>query len=245
MGTKFTVKLAGCSIGVSAMFSSTKTFCAEYLTGEAPMFSVEVTWTDILFEREKSAREDEIEGVPVRHFSDEYLETLAVYRRIAEKLPKYDTMLFHGSVIAVDGMGYLFTAKSGTGKSTHTGLWRRLFEGRVVMVNDDKPLLRMEGGNVFACGTPWNGKHRLGSNLSVPLKAICILERSSSNHVERISKSAAFPMLVQQSYRPLDSEALAETLLLLDRLGNGVKLYHMGCNMEPEAAQTAYEAMRG
>ena len=77
---------------------------------------------DIDFEREKSASEDEVEGIPTRHFSDSYLEELAVYRKIAEKMIDYDTILFHGSVIAVDGIGYLFTAKSGTGKSTHIGI---------------------------------------------------------------------------------------------------------------------------
>lgn len=52
------------------------------------------------------------------------------YRKIAEKLVQYDVMLFHGSAVAVDGIGYLFTAKSGTGKSTHTRLWREYFGDR-------------------------------------------------------------------------------------------------------------------
>ena len=96
----------------------------------------------------------------------------------------YDTILFHGSVIAVDGIGYLFTAKSGTGKSTHTRLWREYFGDRAAMVNDDKPLLKITDSSVIAYGTPYNGKHRLGTNISVPLKAICILTRAADNHIE-------------------------------------------------------------
>ena len=105
---------------------------------ESPVyFTIVTTQSDIDFEREKSAREDTKEGIPIRHFSDAYLETLAVYRKIADHLLSCDTLLFHGSVIAVDGEGYLFTAKSGTGKSTHTRLWREYFGERAVMVNDE------------------------------------------------------------------------------------------------------------
>lgn len=67
-------------------------------------------------------REDALEGQPIRQYSDAYLETTAVQRKLAEKLFDYDTLLFHGSTIAVDNQAYLFTAKSGTGKSTHTQL---------------------------------------------------------------------------------------------------------------------------
>ena len=77
----------------------------------------------------------------------------------------------------MDGQAVLFTAKSGTGKSTHTKLWRDLFGERAVMVNDDKPLLRILKDGVLVCGTPWDGKHRLSTNCALPLKAICILER--------------------------------------------------------------------
>ncbi|MDO5336560.1 MAG: hypothetical protein Q4E89_03725 [Eubacteriales bacterium] len=207
-------------------------------------FSVQICPSDISFEKEKSAHEDEVEGIPVRQFSDKYLETLAVYRKIARKLLEFDTLLFHGSVVAVDGTGYLFTAKSGTGKSTHTRLWRQLFGSRAVMANDDKPLLKITDNGVIAYGTPWNGKHRLGSNISIPLRAICILGRGETNHIQSILKSAAFPMLVQQSYRPSDAGDMRKILSLADRLGSNVRLYKLTCNMEQEAAWIAFEGMQ-
>ncbi len=163
------------------------------------------TQAGIDYEREKSAREDEIEGIPTtRQFSDSYLEELAVYRKIAEEMINYDTVLFYGSVIAIDGIGYLFTAKSGTGKSTHTRFWRKYFRDRTVMVNDDKPLIKITDSSVTAYGTPYNGKHRLGSNIFVPLKAICILTRSAENHINKIIGKQAYPMMLQQVYRPAD-----------------------------------------
>lgn len=73
-------------------------------------------------------------------YSLSYLETLAVYRKIVTRLVFSDILLIHGSAIAVDGKAYLFTAPSGTGKSTHTRMCREYFKDRAVMVNDDKPL---------------------------------------------------------------------------------------------------------
>ena len=107
---------------------------------------------------------------------DDYLETLAVCRRIAERMPEHDTFLFYGSCIAVDGAGYVFTAKSGTGKSTHTRLWREMLGVRAVMVNDDKPLIRIADDGSVIYDPPWDCNHHLSHNIAVPLKAICILE---------------------------------------------------------------------
>ena len=237
-------KIADKVVEVNSIYDEVHEYCSDYQTDEPADYSVTTTQADIDFECEKSAREDEIEGIPTRHFSDSYLEELAVYRKIAEQMISYDTILFHGSVVAVDGVGYLFTAKSGTGKSTHTRLWREYFGERAVMVNDDKPLLKITDSGVIAYGTPYNGKHRLGTNTSVPLKAICILTRSADNHIEPITREQAYTMLLQQVYRPADMLKMAKTLELVDRLAESVKLYRLGCNMDISAAQVAFEGMQ-
>ena len=169
--------------------------------------------------------------------------TLAVYRKIADYLLSCDTLLFHGSVIAVDGEGYLFTAKSGTGKSTHTRLWREYFGERAVMVNDDKPLLHITDSGVTAYGTPWDGKHRLSTNIAVPLKGICILTRDTTNHIKQAESHAAYPMIVQQTNRSLSADGMKQTLSLIDRMLTVVPVYRLGCNMNIEAARGAYEGM--
>lgn len=237
-------KIADKVVEVTSIYAEVHEYCTDYQTDENVDYSVTTTQADIDFEREKSAREDEVEGIPIRHFPDSYLEGLAVYRKIANTMIDYDTILFHGSVIAVDGVGYLFTAKSGTGKSTHTRLWREYFGDRAVMVNDDKPLLKIMDRGVIAYGTPYNGKHRLGSNISVPLKAICILTRDTDNHIEPITRNQAYTKLLQQVYRPADGEKMMKTLDLLDRLADSIKLYQLGCNMDISAAQVAYEGMQ-
>ena len=243
--TEFTLRLADRVIAVSAQFPSTKAFCEGYLADGSADFAVSVLPADLRYEQEKSAAEDLLEGREVRQFSESYLELLAVYRKIAERMPEYDTFLFHGSAISVDGAGYLFTAKSGVGKSTHARLWRERFGACVVMVNDDKPLLRRKDGEFFVCGTPWCGKHRLGANISVPLKAVCLLERAVENQIAPISCREAYPLLLQQSYRPADGTMLLKTLALADRLGRDTALYRLQCNMNPEAAEVARSGMLG
>lgn len=228
-----------------ALFNTTQDCCTDFLCYGTPDFSITITPEDIAFERIKAAREDEVEGLPVRQLSDELLEITALQRKVTECLFDHDTLLFHGSVVAVDGEGYLFTAKSGTGKSTHTRLWRQVFGKRAVMVNDDKPFLRMEEKGVTAYGSPWMGKHGLGANINVPLKGICILERGEENRIVPISAAQALPMLFQQSQRPQESRNLPKYMELVDKLASGTKFYRMQCNMDPEAAVIAYRTMSG
>jgi len=239
----FTLKLAETAVQASTCFPTTAAFCAPYLwEGEADL-TVSVTPEDISRERIKAHREDALEGKSPRPLTDAQLEITALQRKIAERMFDYDTLVFHGSVVAVDGQAYLFTAKSGTGKSTHTGLWRQVFGDRAVMINDDKPFLRIREDGVTAYGSPWNGKHGLGTNTCAPLKAVCILERGRDNSICRISPGEALFMLLQQSNRPMDKSRMPLYMDLLDKLSRNVRFYRMQCNMDPSAAVTAYEAM--
>lgn len=239
----FYIKLADVVIRIEPMFDYIKEYCGDYLTEEEAELTIRTEPEDIVFERERSAKEAELEGRAAEEYSDAYLETLAVYRKIAVRMLDYGTLLFHGSVIAVDGAGYLFTAKSGTGKSTHTRLWMERFGDRAVMVNDDKPLLKMTDRGVIAYGTPWDGKHRLSTNTAVLLKAICILTRSGENYIEEIQPMTAYPLLLQQTYRPSDGGAMQQTMKLIDVMMRNTRFYKLGCNMSPEAAKVAYEGM--
>jgi len=238
-------RIAEKNIGINSIYPEVHEYCKDYLVDAQPDFIITTAQSDIDFEREKSARESSLEGLPLVKYPDYYLEELAVYRKIAVKMLDYDTFLFHGSVVSVDDKAYLFTAKSGTGKSTHTRLWREYFRDRAVMVNDDKPLIKVTNDGVIVYGTPYNGKHRLGNNTSVPLKAVCILGRSENNTIHSISGHEAYAMLLQQVYRPSDSEKLLQTLRLIDLMIKKVKLYKLCCNMELSAAEVAYNGMKG
>ena len=96
MRVSFRIALAGQVIGVSALYEQTRTFCKNYLTDAPASFEVAVTPADIAFEREKNDREAAVEGHAPGNFSDEYLETLALYRKIVERLLEWDTLLLGG-----------------------------------------------------------------------------------------------------------------------------------------------------
>ena len=180
-------QIAGKNIELISIHKAVHRLCRDYRAEGGPDFRVEIGQADLDYERSRATIDA----------SDAYLEALAVYRKIAEKMPEYDTVLMHGSAAALDGEAYLFTAKSGVGKSTHARLWREVFGARVVMVNDDKPLVRITDSGVTVYGTPWNGKHRLGENISAPLRAVCILERAEENMIRPVTKAEAYPALLR------------------------------------------------
>ena len=228
-------RIADKNIRIKSLFSFIHVYCGAYKTDDEPDFEVEITDADLKAESE-TVKADITGG---------WVEVSAVYRKIAEIMPKYDTFMLHGSAVSVDGEGYLFTAKSGTGKSTHTKLWRELLGDRAVIVNDDKPFIRITDDEARIYGTPYSGKEGLNTNVSAPLKAVCIIERSESNRIEPIDFSDAFPILIQQTYHPSKREIFNSTFDLLDRLNGFVKFYRLSCNKELEAAEISYNAMKG
>ena len=240
----FSMEVAGRVFAVQPLFESTRAYCADYLTDREPEFSVEVDLAVLVQEQKLLDIEADEEGLKRRKFSDMFLERSVIQRRVAEALTGKDTLMLHGRTVAVDGQAYLFTAPCGTGKSTHTRLWREVFRDRAVMVNDDKPFLKITDGAVIACGSPWTGKHGLGSNVSFPMKGICILSRGSENRIRLLAPEDTADFLRSQCFVPEDSEQAGRALELLDRLIRVVSLWQMECTKRPEAAITAYQAMK-
>ena len=239
------LRLADKNILATVSYDSTQRYCRDYLLdfSEADV-SVAVDYEDIVRERTLAKKQAEQDGVE-DDYTDAYLETLALYRKIAAALIEFDVILFHGSAISLDGGCYLFTAKSGTGKSTHTRLWREVFGERAIMVNDDKPLIAITDDRATVYGTPWSGKHRIGNNISAPLKAICILERAGENTIAELTQRAAFPQIFAQTYRTPDPHFMQKTMQLLDKLLSITPTYRLGCNMEKDAPIVSYNGMKG
>ena len=240
---EFSLRIAGHTARVTSLFERTPQYFRAYLSDDAPSFSVTVTREDIAFEQQDLLEEALREGFKPRTFTDPFLERASIQRRFAEFLLDHDTLLLHGSAIALDGQGYLFTADSGTGKSTHTRLWREVFGDRAVMVNDDKPFIQLTRDGALLHGSPWSGKHGLDANITVPLKGICILERGSENCIRRISPEEAMPMLLHQSGSPLSPELLSQYHALINTLATKVPLWSMECTKDPQAALVAHNAM--
>lgn len=228
-----TIKIADLSIGIDNRYQGIARLAEEYLTDEAPLFTVSASEDEI--EKERAASDEP--------FSDSYLESVVVYRNIAERLPEYDAMVFHGAVMNLDGVAYAFTARSGVGKTTHTRLWCRRFGERVHYLNGDKPILRFIDGVAYACGTPWRGKERYGANEIAPLGGIAFLSRSEVNEAHEIAPGEVVTRLVTQIYLPKNPSALLKTMRLADRLVRSVRLVELGCNMDISAADVSFDAL--
>lgn len=162
-----------------------------------------------------------------------------------EGLLDFDGFLLHSSAVVLDGKAYLFSATSGTGKSTHTNLWLKVFGDRAKILNDDKPAIRVIDGQVYASGTPWSGKVDLSINETVPVAGICFLERAKENSICEISSKEALTRLLEQTIKPKNTEQLDKLCKILDRVFEKVKVYRLGCNISEEAVYTAYNAMKG
>ncbi|MDO5328644.1 MAG: hypothetical protein Q4E88_00860 [Coriobacteriia bacterium] len=225
---EFKIQLAEKNIQVSCLHSLTQDMCKDYLTDENPDFKVNIIQEDIDAEQDAS-------------YSDDYLETLAIYRKIATKMLDYDTFLFHGSAIAVDDVAYLFAGISGVGKSTHAALWCKNLESRARMINDDKPLIKIsDDGLAYVYGTPWDGKHHRSNNICAPLKAICMINQADENKITELDD---FTPILKQIYKPESADKVIQTLNLADKMLRSVKLYNLECRPDIEAAKIAFERM--
>lgn len=209
-----------------------------YKICDADLVDIYIPRNDILMTKDKGKEKSS-------DLSDDDLEYMATCARFYSALSLFDGMMLHSSAVVVDGKAYLFTADSGTGKSTHTSLWLKMFGDRAYILNDDKPALRWEDGMWYAYGTPWSGKHDISVNARVPLGGIAVLERAEQNSIEPYSDEAAadfFCKQIQKTYRP---DRMGLILELLDKLLSTAPIWKLKCNMDPEAAIVSYEAMSG
>lgn len=237
------IEIADIPIGITTVYDSLPGSSLKFETDKEPVFSVVTTEEDIENERRKVIEEaiyEKAESYP--DYPEKDLESTAVYRKIANILPRFDAIVFHGSAVAVGDKAYLFTAKSGTGKTTHSKLWLKNIKGSYI-VNGDKPVIRMIDGKPFVCGTPWMGKENYGTNKNVLLDAICFLKRGEENHLKPLEFSDMLSVILGQSYRPPTPDALLKTLKTIEKIGNSTRLYELTCNMEDEAAITAYRGI--
>ncbi len=240
----FNLKIAGQVGAVECFFDSTPYYLARYATNDAADFSVVITKEDL--ERERQFRDAEAleEGMKLRKVTEPFLERLAIQRKFAEELMNRGILMVHGSAVAVDGVGYIFTAACGTGKSTHARLWRDVFGDRAIMINDDKPFIRLDGEKVTVCGAPWSGKHGLDTNTEVPLAGVCLLERGRENEIRPIF-SEEIPTLTKNLRWFMENDRIRQFDRLASELANRVPLWRMACNMDPGAAEMSHSIMSG
>lgn len=178
------------------------------------------------------------------HLSEDDCEYMSTGGSFYRSLVRHSGMMLHSSAVVMDGRAYLFSAPSGTGKSTHTTLWLKTFgKDRAQILNDDKPAIRLVDGVWYAYGTPWSGKYDININMRVPIAGICILDRGEVNKIEPFSGPSAVRTLLEQTARLRTPEFMGLMLGIIDKLLQDVPMWKMECNMEPEAAILSHRVM--
>lgn len=179
------------------------------------------------------------------HLNEDELEYIFTGAGFYEALLEFNGFMLHSSGVCMDGYAYLFSADPGTGKSTHTGLWQQYFgKDRALIINDDKPAIRLVDDVLYAYGTPWSGKTDKNLNMRVPIGAIVFIERSTDNRIREITPNEAVPLIMGQTIRPAQQDKMIKLLDVLDTLLRRVKVYRLGCDMSFDAVKTSYEAIR-
>ena len=232
-----TYRIADRIIKICSVYESVQKFCADYTCAGEPFLTVRTDENDIRAEQLKSAREAAYEGRETLFYPEDYLETLAVYRKLVTAMASDGVLLMHGSAAAVDGQAYLFTAKSGTGKSTHSRLWLQHVEGSALL-NDDNPIVRLrEDGSIWVYGSPWSGKTSCYVNKGMPVGAIVKLAQAPENRIRRCTLPESYAALyssvsgLKMNRKMYDG--LHETM---EKTVVSVPFYHLDCLPDADAA---------
>lgn len=181
---------------------------------------------------------------PKNKFSYPDVEYNAVYRDLVRYLLNKDIHIIHGVLLNFIGEGILFMAPSGTGKSTHARLWKEKFSDNVTIINGDKPLLKFNGENIIAYGSPWMGKEKIGTSGSVILKKICFIKRDKKNSLRKIEWDAnAISFLLVESLLPNSEDCISKQIKWLNKLTRATDLYELHCNISEDAVDVAYEGL--
>lgn len=151
---------------------------------------------------------------------------------------KNDGIVLHASCIKYKNSGIAFSAPPGTGKSTHTGLWKKCFPDDVTILNDDSPAIKLDSYIPGIYGTPWSGKTDINKNDSAPLEAIVLLEQAPENSITALSADEALFSILQEVARPVFPEFMNRTLTAVEKLLVNTNVYRLKCNISDQAVMT-------
>lgn len=228
-------KIAGIYVDMEPRYPRTKDQSEAYRCEEAKKANLTIRIND-----ETMAKMKEMYNLP----TDESGEYMYLGTEFYNYLVEFGGFLLHSSAVVHNGKAYLFSAPSGTGKSTHTQLWLKHF-GDAYILNDDKPAIRLADGEFYVYGTPFSGKTNLNVNKCVPLGGICVLERGEKNSIEKLSSEEALFRIMDQTVRPYDERKMEKLLQILGALVSERTIYRLRCNMDEEACEVAYNGMKG
>ena len=157
---------------------------------------------------------------------------------------KTDAFILHSSFINVNGQAILFTAPSGTGKSTQAELWRQ-FRGADI-VNGDRAIVKINGEGIEACGLPFAGSSEYCKDARLPLAAVVCLEQAEKTVIEPMRGIKAFRRIWEQITIPLWEEQATEQISeMLSTLLGRIPVYRLSCTPDESAVIALENVLKG
>ncbi len=172
----------------------------------------------------------------------EYIYSGMVFLEIAQL---NGLLPLHSSAIVYKNEAILFSAPSGTGKSTHARLWKERFNDEVDWINDDKPLLKLENEKVFVYGAPFSGHYRANMNQKYPLKAIIFLQQGATNDVRKLDEKEALQKIMTNILRPKEEIVWDQSLSIINDIIKNISIYSLDATMNQEAVDAVYHTLYG
>lgn len=191
-----------------------------------------------------SSTEEQFRWMEENHnyHNDAFIEYMCIMQNIIKKLPK-NMLVMHGAVIEYKGKAYLFTAPSGTGKTTHIARWKKLLNEKIDIINGDKPELLVREDEIIVYGAPWCGKEGWQKNTKAPLAGICLLQRADDNSIEEINPASYIEYFLKELYVGYSENALLEVVDIFSKMCELVPFYLLKCNVSDEAVKCSFEMM--
>lgn len=202
----------------------------------------QVTTPDLVLEATPEETASEMRLYP--DFPEDYHEAVVLFRKLSSSALSFGAFFLHSAAVSLDGAAYLFTGKSGVGKSTHARLWGEVYP-RSFIINGDKPLIRRSDKGFYVYGTPWCGKEMEQKNTSAPIKGVCFIEQAQKNSIIRLSPSQVIGKIFNQTVyqkEPLKNEQL---LKLLDGFIADIPFFLLKCDVSHEAVRLSHDTMIG
>lgn len=165
------------------------------------------------------------------------------YVEISLLLIPYDTIVLHCSVIDTNGRGVLFTAPSGTGKSTQAELWEK-YKGAEI-INGDRGFIRMQEGKYMAYGSWYAGSSRIYKNKRIPVTTVVVLRQAKENKIKRLSKKEAYIYLLSEiSASQWNRKVLEKQCEWLLEFLDKIPVYLLECRPDLEAVEVLEKELR-
>lgn len=151
-------------------------------------------------------------------------------------LLRHNRLMLHASFISWQGQGILFSASSGTGKSTQADLWEK--HQNATVINGDRAALSLKDGRWYAHGLPFAGSSRIFRKESAPLRLLVCLSQGKENVATRLSPVEALRRLFPEvNLRRWDESSVTRATGLLMELIGEVPVYHLSCRPDEEATE--------